>query len=155
LRENSSSAFSSKALRSAKWSTCTEWSMTSSTGCSGLTFRGSPPSLTTPSRMAARSTTAGTPVKSWSRTRAGMNAISFATFDVTSQRPSAWTSSASTNRSSSRRSRFSSRILSEYGSRARPLKPAFSSAGRLKYWNRRLAAVSVCRVLKEFFEIIL
>ena len=60
--------------------------MTSSTGCSGLTLRGSPPSRTIPSRMAARSTTAGTPVKSWSSTRAGVNAISFCAFEVTSQR---------------------------------------------------------------------
>ena len=35
--------------------------------------------------MAARSTTAGTPVKSWSRTRAVRKAISFSTFARTSQ----------------------------------------------------------------------
>ena len=34
------------------------------TGCSGLTLRGSPPRRRIPSRIAARSTTAGTPVKS-------------------------------------------------------------------------------------------
>ena len=106
--------------------------MTSSTGCSGLTFRGSPPSRTMPSRIAARSTTAGTPVKSWSSTRAGVKAISFCDLGVTSQPASAWMSSGSTNRASSRRSRFSSRIFSEYGSRATSGKPAFSSAGRLK-----------------------
>ena len=39
--------------------------------------RGRRPSRATPSRMAARSTTAGTPVKSCSSTRAGVNAISF------------------------------------------------------------------------------
>ena len=50
--------------------------MTSSTGWSGLIFFGSPPSLFIASRIAARSTTAGTPVKSWSRTRAGVKAIS-------------------------------------------------------------------------------
>ena len=37
---------------------------------------GSPPIAAIASRMAARSTTAGTPVKSWSRTRAGMNGTS-------------------------------------------------------------------------------
>jgi hypothetical protein len=63
-------------------------------------------------------------------------------------------SSASTNRPSSRRSRFSSRILREYGRRARPGNPAFSRAGRLKYWKRRPAAVSDDRVLKEFCEAI-
>ena len=72
--------------------------MTSSTGCSGLTVSGSPPSRTMPSRIAARSTTAGTPVKSCSSTRAGVNAISFWAFDVTSQPASAWMSSGSTNR---------------------------------------------------------
>ena len=113
--------------------------MTSSTGCSGLTLRGSPPSRTMPSRIAARSTTAGTPVKSCSSTRAGVNAISFCTFEVTSQPASAWMSSGSTNRASSRRSRFSSRILSENGSRLSDGKPAFSSAGRLKM-SKRLAA---------------
>ena len=45
--------------------------MTSSTGCSGLTRLGSPPSRAMPSRIAARSTTAGTPVKSCRSTRAG------------------------------------------------------------------------------------
>ena len=51
--------------------------MTSSTGCSGLTLSGSPPSAMMPSRIAARSTTHGTPVKSCSSTRAGMKEISF------------------------------------------------------------------------------
>ena len=53
-------------------STCTEWSMTSSAGCSGLIFSGSPPSCFIASRIAARSTIAGTPVKSCISTRAGM-----------------------------------------------------------------------------------
>ena len=64
------------ASRVPNSSTCTEWSMTSSTGCSGLIFFGSPPSVFIASRIAARSTTAGTPVKSCSSTRAGVNAIS-------------------------------------------------------------------------------
>ena len=50
--------------------------MTSSAGMSGLTVAGSPPSATMASRMAARSTTAGTPVKSCIRMRAGAKAIS-------------------------------------------------------------------------------
>src|SRR3546814_5359739 len=50
--------------------------MTSSDGISGLIWSGWPPSLTTASRIAARSTTQGTPVKSCSTTRAGMKAIS-------------------------------------------------------------------------------
>src|ERR1700733_14547413 len=40
-------------------STCTEWSMTNSAGCSGLINLASPPSRFMASRMAARSTTAG------------------------------------------------------------------------------------------------
>ena len=91
--------------------------MTSSTGCSGLTRSGLPPSAITASRIAARSTTHGTPVKSCSRTRAGMKEISFSTLAVAFHCASARMSSALTNASSSRRSRFSSRIFIEYGSR--------------------------------------
>src|SRR5205823_11768653 len=52
-------------------STCTEWSITSSAGFSGLTRSALPPRRTMASRMAARSTTHGTPVKSCRMTRAG------------------------------------------------------------------------------------
>ena len=55
---------------------------------------------------------------------------------------------------SSRLSRFSSRIFSEYGSRATPANPAFSSAGRLKIWCVRPPAVSCARVSNEFSEAI-
>ena len=54
----------SEASAAPNWSTCTEWSITSSAGSSGLIFLGSPPRLRIASRIAARSTTAGTPVKS-------------------------------------------------------------------------------------------
>ena len=50
--------------------------MTSSAGASGLISSGSPPSSRTASRMVARSTTHGTPVKSCMTTRAGVNWIS-------------------------------------------------------------------------------
>ena len=59
--------------------------MTRSTGASGLIFFGSPPSRFIASRIAARSTTAGTPVKSCINTRAGMKAISFSCFAFGSQ----------------------------------------------------------------------
>ena len=62
-----------------KLSTMTEWSMTRSTGTSGLILAASAPSLAMASRIAARSTTAGTPVKSCIRTRAGRKAISCST----------------------------------------------------------------------------
>jgi hypothetical protein len=70
--------------------------------------------------MAARSTTHGTPVKSCSRTRAGMNEISLSAEAPGVHEASARMSSAFTNAPSSRRRRFSSRILSEYGRRATP-----------------------------------
>ena len=54
----------------------TEWSITRSTWISGFTWPGCPPSLMMPSRMAARSTTPGTPVKSCIRMRAGRNGTS-------------------------------------------------------------------------------
>ena len=50
--------------------------MTSSAGMSGLIFVGSPPRACMASRIAARSTTAGTPVRSCRMTRAGVNWIS-------------------------------------------------------------------------------
>ena len=50
--------------------------MTRSAGTSGLTSDGSPPRSAIASRMTARSTIAGTPVKSWRITRDGMNGIS-------------------------------------------------------------------------------
>ena len=50
--------------------------MTSSAGMSGLIFFGSPPRARIASRIAARSTTAGTPVRSCRITRAGVNWIS-------------------------------------------------------------------------------
>ena len=52
--------------------------MTSSTGTSGLTWEALPPSRASASRMAARSTTPGTPVKSCMSTRSGVKAISCA-----------------------------------------------------------------------------
>ena len=62
--------FSASASGEPNWSTCTEWSITRSTGTSGLIFFGSPPSRFIAPRMVARSSTHGTPVKSWSTTRA-------------------------------------------------------------------------------------
>ena len=92
--------------------------MTSSAGTSGLIFAGSPPIAAIASRIAARSTTAGTPVKSCMTTRAGVNAISFDGSAAGSHVASASMSSASTAPLPSVRRRFSSRIFSENGSRA-------------------------------------
>ena len=68
-----------------KMSAMTEWSMTSSAGASGLIFFGSPPSSAIASRIVARSTMQGTPVKSCMTTRAGVNWISWSGSAVGSQ----------------------------------------------------------------------
>ncbi len=86
--------------------------MTRSTGTSGLIFSGLPPRCFIASRMAARSTIAGTPVKSCIRTRAGRNAISRVEDCFSSQPGMASMSSVETVRPSSWRSRFSVRTLS-------------------------------------------
>ena len=153
-------------------STCTEWSITRSAGTCGLMAFGSPPSVLIASRIAARSTTAGTPVRSCSSTRAGMKAISVlsrsgeatpaeaggaspcpgspvalspcggsplalsrcgaetpaAAGGAGSQLASASMSLRGTALPSSRRSRFSSRMRSENGSRSTWPTPAFASA---------------------------
>ena len=76
LRSYSRSTLIRNAASDPYWSTWTEWSITRSAGTSGLICAGSPPISAIASRMAARSTTTGTPVKSWSRTRAGRNGSS-------------------------------------------------------------------------------
>ncbi len=92
--------------------------MTSSAGTSGLIIAGSPPIAAIASRIAARSTTAGTPVKSCITTRAGENAISFDGSAPGSQVASASMSAAVTEPLPSVRRRFSSRTFRENGSRA-------------------------------------
>ena len=85
--------------------------MTSSAGHSGLIFLGSPPRSFIASRIAAKSTTQGTPVKSCSTTRAGMNAISCTGSSASLAEAKASMSDLVTVRSSSLRSRFSSSTL--------------------------------------------
>ena len=92
--------------------------MTSSTGTSGLMAPGSPPMSAMASRIAARSTTHGTPVKSCRITRAGVKAISFDGSALASHVASASMSARRTPAPSSLRSTFSSRILREKGRRA-------------------------------------
>ena len=83
------------------------------------------------SRIAARSTTAGTPVKSCISTRAGRNGTSRSEVLFLSHVAKAWMSSLVTVRPSSLRSMFSSSTFSENGSREMPLRPFFSATGRL------------------------
>ena len=87
--------------------------MTRSTGTSGLIFDASEPSSSIASRIAARSTTAGTPVKSCISTRAGWKGISFDGSAFASQVAIVSTSAAVTLSPSSRRRTFSSRTLIE------------------------------------------
>ena len=83
------------------------------------------------SRIAARSTTAGTPVKSCMRTRAGRKAISFSVVPrLSSQVETASISAFTTVRPSSKRRRFSSRTFIEKGSCDTPLRPFFSASAR-------------------------
>ena len=71
LRSNSRASFLALASADPEKSTWTEWSITRSLGHWGLMRSGSPPRATTASLIAAKSTTAGTPVKSCKITRAG------------------------------------------------------------------------------------
>jgi hypothetical protein len=88
--------------------------MIRSTGTSGSTRLGSLEARATALRIAARSTTAGTPVKSCIRTRPGMNAMSF---DGAGHDASARTSSSETAGDPARRRRFSRRIRTVCGRR--------------------------------------
>ena len=118
----------------------TEWSMTSSTGTSGLTLAGLPPRRARASRMAARSTTPGTPVKSCISTRSGVRAISWAESPapcpcpsgLTPQAATASMSSGATWGLSSWRSRFSSTTFIEYGSRSMSWVEVSAGAAREK-----------------------
>ena len=124
--------------------------MTSSAGTSGLISAGSPPIAAIASRIAARSTTAGTPVKSCMTTRAGVKAISSEGTAVGSQPASASMSAAVTDPLPSVRSRFSSRIFSENGRRATSKRAA--SASRRKMSTVRAPTVSVLRASKLFVD---
>ena len=110
------SVFFSSASSSAKWSTITEWSITNSTGLRGLIAWASPPKRLTASRMAAKSTIAGTPVKSWRMTRAGTKDTSWSTWLSVSHFATCSISLLLTNSWSSWRIRFSKRILIQNGS---------------------------------------
>ena len=132
LRPYSFATLSGKAVAAANRSTCTEWSITRSAGISGLIRFGSPPIRFAASRIAARSTSAGTPVKSCRSTRAGRKAISRSDGSFGDQFASARMSSAVTVAPSSWRRRFSRRTLMEKGRRETLPTRRFSSASRRK-----------------------
>ncbi len=85
--------------------------MTISAGASGLIRAGSPPRVATASRIVARSTMQGTPVKSCMMTRAGVNWISVSGWAFSSQEPRARMWSAVMLAPSSVRRRFSRSTL--------------------------------------------
>ncbi len=129
FRSNSISAFRRAASGEPKTSTCTEWSTTRSTGTSGLIHFGSWPRRSTAARSEARSTTAGTPVKSCKMTRAGVKGSSPAPVPDASQAARLLTSSSVTSSPSTLRRTDSRRILIENGSRSRSrATPSFSRA---------------------------
>ncbi len=124
LRSYSRSMFAVYACAVPKELTWTEWSTTRSAGTSGSTREGSPFARTIAARIAARSTTAGTPVKSWRSTRAGVNGRSRSSPPgAPPQRASASTSPSATSRPPAWRSRFSRRILSVTGNPEGSPKP--------------------------------
>ncbi len=106
--------------------------MTRSAGTTGLILAGSPPSSLIPSRMAARSTTAGTPVKSCSTTREGMKGTSApALVGLHDATASTWP--ASTYPPPACRRAFSSKILMEKGRRSREDTTPLSSRRDNRY----------------------
>ncbi len=122
LRSYSRSTLIRNAASDPYWSTWTEWSMTRSAGTSGLTLSGSPPMSAIASRMAARSTTHGTPVKSWRMTRAGRNGSSIVPGSVSGRQAASVARSLAVTRplpDAACRAAFSMRTLTVYGSRSR------------------------------------
>ena len=129
LRSNSFSLLMVNATPLAYASTCTEWSITKSHGTSGFTRLGSPPIRCIAPRIAAKSTTHGTPVKSCNTTRPGINGISSSLWRLGSLAAIAFTCSSVYTRPSTLRNTLSSNTLMEYGSRS--TSPNFFSAERL------------------------
>src|SRR4029079_6390660 len=122
FRSYSRSTLNANAAGVPNRSTWTEWSITRSAGTNGLTRAGSPPRSAIASRITARSTIAGTPVKSWRITRAGMNGISASADWPGRQAARASTSPASTMRPPAWRRTFSSRIFSVTGARSSSIR---------------------------------
>ena len=126
LRSYSRSTFRCNATCEPKKSICTEWSMTRSHGMRGLIFCGSPPIRAIAFRMAARSTSAGMPVRSCISTRASMNGNVRSGCWFGRQLATAAMSASSTRYPSTLRSAFSSRMRIVYGSLSRFVSPSFS-----------------------------
>src|SRR6476661_5754708 len=149
----------SSAPELPKASIWTEWSMTISAGASGLTRFGSPPSSLTASRMVARSTTHGTPVKSCMITRAGVNWISVSGSALGSQPASARTWSAVMLAPSSVLNRFSSNTLRLNGRFSAPStefnrKISYSVPATLSLpFEPKLSTVLIAGLLSQQFHL--
>ena len=104
--------------------------MTRSAGTSGSTLPASLPARSIADRMAARSTTAGTPVKSCSRTRAGVKGSSAPAAGSAGQRASAATSASLTLPLAAARSMPSRRTLTVIGSLSRSASERLSRRWR-------------------------
>src|SRR5262252_9326763 len=111
---------------------------------------GSPPISLITSRIVARSTIAGTPVKSCISTRAGRNAISFAECFPDASPAKTRMSSAVTVELSSNRNRFSSMTFSERGRFDMAPAPAFSAFSSEKNSNSVLPTLNVDCELNVF-----
>src|SRR5262245_58974856 len=96
--------------------------------------------------MAAKSTTHGTPVKSWRITRAGLNGISTGAPGVGLQFAIRRTSSSVTWNPSQCRSAASSSTRIAYGSAARSQPTLSARCGRLWRWKLEPSAVKEVRV---------
>ena len=120
--------------------------MTRSAGTSGLMRAGSPPRSAIASRIAARSTTAGTPVKSWRMTRAGHERdLGLAGAARAPRGQGAHVLLGRRRRRRACRSTFSSRTLTVNGQRGRGRAPA-RRGGRWWMTGRRPAgSCSVAR----------
>src|ERR1043165_6701536 len=119
----------------------------------GLIRFGSPPSCLMTSRIVARSTIAGTPVKSCINTRAGRNAISFSRPFAVGEAVSAQMSSAETVCPSSKRNKFSSITFKEKGRFETGPAPDFSAFSREKYSNSLLPTFNVDCELNVFIRL--
>ena len=110
-----------------------EWSTTRSTGTSGSIVFGLRPMVAATLRIAARSASSGTPVKSCSTTRATTNGISLTRSASGFQFASSATCSGVTFLPSQLRSTDSSTIRIETGRRA-TFGNCLASSGREKNW---------------------
>ena len=126
--------FLASASGTSKKSTCTEWSIIRSVGIIGCISSGDFPAFTIISLIAARSTTAGTPVKSCISILATLKGMSLSTGFLAFQPASDATSSSVISLPSRFLSSDSSTTLIEKGNTDRSLPRRLPSSGMEKYF---------------------